>query len=202
MGVSLWAGDVLTDPEISWKRCKSLSEDKHWGGSSYEYTHNWVCVYVHCMHGLCDTAKEVRGRISRCPGLGEVLTRPQLCQICPNQTRGAEKTLAAHQGLPYEGNGEKRREGGPRFHHNFSNLVSARGQELRFQRVKKAVTISGKIMRFWFVEWRAELLFTMSYRFGGSVYWHVIPIHKSSPLTPSPHICGTARVSSVKVYKA
>lgn len=56
----------------------------------YKYTHIWGCMCT-----LCDAAKEVCGRISR----------PQLCQICPNQTRRAEKTAAARQGLPSEETG-------------------------------------------------------------------------------------------------
>lgn len=43
-------------------------------------------------------------------GWREELTRPQLCQICPNQTRGAEKMKAAHRGLP----NQRKRERGKR----------------------------------------------------------------------------------------
>lgn len=82
----------------------------------------------------------------------------------PNQTRRAEKTQAAHRGLP---NQERK---GRSTHHYSSNLVSDRGQEHGFQSVKKAVTISGNIMWFRFVEWWAGLLFPMSYWFGGSIY--------------------------------
>ncbi len=85
-----------------------------------------VYICVHRMHGLSDTAKEVCGKFSRCTELGEVLTRPQLCQICPNQTRGPEKTQAAHQGLPNQGNKERKREGRCRFHHYFWSHVRSR----------------------------------------------------------------------------
>lgn len=134
------------------------------------HTHFFECVYVHRMHGLSDTAKEVCGKFSGCTELGEVLIRPQLCQICPNQTRRPEKTQAAHRGLPNQGNRERKREGRRRFHRYSSDLVSDRGQRHGFQRIKKAVTISGKLMRFWFVEWWAGLLFPMSYWFGRSIY--------------------------------
>lgn len=63
------------------------------------------CVLIQCPHGLSDTVMGACGMFSRCTvlgvggGGGGVLTRLQLCQICPNQTRAAEKMLAAHRGL-------------------------------------------------------------------------------------------------------
>lgn len=79
-------------------------------------------------------------RFSRYSELGKELIEPQLCQIFPNQTRG-EETQAEHQGLPDQGNRERKEEGRYRFYYYFSNLVSDCGQEHRFKQEKKAVTV-------------------------------------------------------------
>lgn len=66
-----------------------------------------VCVYMYivCMGCL----RRCAGSSPEALGWGEVLTRPQLCQICPNQTKGAEKTQAAHQGFSNQGNRERKK---------------------------------------------------------------------------------------------
>lgn len=136
----------------------------------------WSCIPIFrvCTPGLSDTAEEVCGSFSRCTESEEVLTRPQLCQICPNQTRGAGETQAAHRwDSKNKGNRQREEEGRHRVQHHPSNLVPDRGQEHGFQRLKSAVTTSRKIMRLSFVEWRPVLLFPMSYWFGGSIYQHV-----------------------------
>lgn len=93
---------------------------------------------------MCIVCKEVCWRFSRCNESREVLTRPQLCQICPNQTKGGEKTQAADRGLPNQADGEKTGKVDAGFTIIFSNLVSDRGQRHGSQRVNKAVTISGE----------------------------------------------------------
>lgn len=106
-----------------------------------------ACVY--CMREVSETTKEERGRFSRCAELEKALTRPQLCQICPNQTRGAEKTQATLRGLLVQRNRQRKRKGRhPSVHYYSPHLVSGQGQDHEFQGIKKNMTISRKIIRF------------------------------------------------------
>ena len=111
----------------------------------------WGCIpsFRVCTPALSDTAEEVCGSFSRCTELEEVLTRPQLCQICPNQTRGAGETQAAHRwDSKIKRTGREKEEGRHRVQHHPSDLVPDWGQEHGFQRLKKAVTTSRKSWGF------------------------------------------------------
>lgn len=100
-------------------------------------------------------------------GVGAVFTRPQLCQICPNPTRGG-----AHRGLPTQRKGKAEKV---KFTPKPHRPTSDGGGSLRFTREKKDVAVkgSGGSWDFHFVEWWAGLLFPMSKQFGGSVYHRV-----------------------------
>lgn len=159
-----------------------------------------VYMYIECM-GCLIQLRRCAGESPDALSWWEELTRPQLCQICPNQTRGAEKMKAAHRGLPNQKKRVRKKKGRRQSHYYSSNLVSDRGQEHRFEGVRKVVPISGKIMRFWFVELWAGLLFPMSDWFEGSIYQHVkmqavwcyLWTFINPPLTPALLACGTVQ---------
>lgn len=113
-----------------------------------------VCVYVHCMHGL---SKEVCGKFSRGTGLGGSINKTAAMSDMPKPNKRSWKDAGRTPRIfKSREQGEKKGEGRHRFHHYFSNLMSDRGQEHGFQRVKKAVTISGKnheVLICWVMGW-------------------------------------------------
>lgn len=123
---------------------------------------------------MLDTAKEVCRRVSRCSELEGRINKTTAMPDMPKPNKRSWKDEGrTHRAPKSKEKAERKKKGRRQSHCYSSNLVSDRGHEHGFEGVRMVVTISGRIMRFWFAEGWAALLFPMSDWFWWSIYQHV-----------------------------